>query len=573
MQSTKILVSLFLLTGLFLTSCEDFLGPDNDNHSTPERLFRDPSFAEGLLLNGYVGWPDTYNTLEDVASDNATTNIKGNFYQRMATGEWSAMFDPMSVWNTAYNRIYYLNYFLSIVKDVDFAWDNRTSSADARDSLFKVRFTAEAKILRAWYNFELLKRHGGVASDGTPLGFIILDTMRSRSGNNNLARNSYNECVEFILTDLNDGISHLPNVYADIAGNAVYNTVFGNSSNKNKNRIDGKFGKALKSRVLTYVASMDLYTAPAKWDSAAVVSGRLLTVAGGGINGTAAMPANSLNFWRFDTNAEILFRRDYFNRNDREIANFPPSRFGNGATNPSQNLVDAFPMANGYPIGHALSGYNSTTPYVGRDPRLAAYIVYNGGDINGTVVHTNVEDTKDGLNQTVTSTRTGYYMKKLLQPAINLNPSTMSMARHFYTIFRYTEIYLNYAEAANEVGGPDADPGAIGLTPRSIIRKIRARAGIPAADPYLASIVTKEDMRVLIRNERRLELCFEGFRFWDMRRWNENLTEPLKGMSIINNTYNVIEVEQRAYEPHMKYGPIPYQEVLKSTNTLQNQGW
>lgn len=572
MQLTKILSSIIIITGLFLISCEDLLGPDKDNHSQTNRLYKDPAFAEGLLLNGYTGWQNNY-PLNEVASDDAVTSVKDSPLQRMATGEWSAIYDPMSVWNASYQRLYYLNYFLNIVNDIDYAWDDRTSPSAVRDSLFKQRFTGETKILRAWYNFELLRTHGGIASDGNPQGFIILRSVPDRNENFNLPRNSYDECVDFILEDLNSGISLLPNVYEDKAGDIAYNAVFGNTTNKNKNRINGKFGKALKSRVTLYVASMPFYNAIDKWDSSAVAAARLLRTSGGGINGITGMSANGINFWRFENDAEIIFRRDYANLNTREIDNFPPSRFGNGQTNPSQNLVDAFPMANGYPITHNSSGYVATTPYIGRDPRLKSYIVYNGNDINGVAVNTNIEDIKDGLNQTITSTRTGYYMKKLLQPAVNLTPGIMSTARHFYTMFRYTEIFLNYSEAANEAWGPDADPKGYGFTPRSIIAAIRKTGGIDAADPYLATITTREDMRDLIRNERRISLCFEGFRFWDMRRWELNLDETVKGMSIANNVYSIIDVEERLYQPYMKYGPIPYPETLKSNLILQNEGW
>jgi len=75
-------------------------------------------------------------------------------------------------------------------------------------------------------------------------------------------------------------------------------------------------------------------------------------------------------------------------------------------------------------------------------------------------------------------------------------------------------MFLIYAEAANEAWGPDLDPKGYGFTPRSILAAVRKRAGIPIADPYLASITTQADMRELIRNERRIELCFEGQRFW-----------------------------------------------------------
>ncbi len=138
-----------------------------------------------------------------------------------------------------------------------------------------------------------------------------------------------------------------------------------------------------------------------------------------------------------------------------------------------------------------------------------------------------------------------------------------------------TEIYLAYAEAANEAWGPTGR-GSFAFSAYDIIKAIRTRAGVGTnnGDPYLEQVKNnKEQMRQLIRNERRLELCFEGFRFWDLRRWDENFTIPARGISITNNSYDIITVENRVFEPYMQYGPIPYSEILKYSNLQQNNGW
>ena len=80
-------------------------------------------------------------------------------------------------------------------------------------------------------------------------------------------------------------------------------------------------------------------------------------------------------------------------------------------------------------------------------------------------------------------------------------------------------------------------------------------------------------MRELIRNERRLELCFEGFRFWDLRRWKADLNETVKGMKIEAGKYSVVDVEKRDYKDYMFWGPIPYSETLKFDQLIQNKGW
>jgi hypothetical protein len=190
---------------------------------------------------------------------------------------------------------------------------------------------------------------------------------------------------------------------------------------------------------------------------------------------------------------------------------------------------------------------------------------------NKTIWTKSDNPTNDAVNVLPTSTRTGYYLRKLMREDVNLNPNSTSTQKHYPVHIRYTEIFLAYAEAANEAWGPDGT-GSFGFSARDVIAAIRKRAGITQPDNYLASVITKEDMRKLIRNERRLELSFEDFRFWDLRRWKENLTEQAKGVLITDNTYNVQPVESRQYSDFMYYGPIPLTEALKA-NLQQNKGW
>ncbi|MGY3212834.1 RagB/SusD family nutrient uptake outer membrane protein [Mucilaginibacter sp. HD30] len=262
--------------------------------------------------------------------------------------------------------------------------------------------------------------------------------------------------------------------------------------------------------------------------------------------------------------------------NNLERDNMPPTLFGNARVNPTQNLVDAFPMANGFPITSAASNYNPANPYAGRDPRLARYIVTNGATMSSKAILSRQEGGNDAVDFLPTSTRTGYYLRKLLREDVNLNPASTSSRRHYAVHIRFTELFLNYAEAANEAFGPDGT-GSSTYSARAVIAAIRKRAGITQPDAYLASINNKDDMRTLIKNERRLELCFEGFRFWDLRRWkdpiNNPITEPAKGVVISPaNVFTYRTVENRVYANHMYYGPLPNAEVLKA-NLVQNQGY
>jgi starch-binding outer membrane protein, SusD/RagB family len=316
-----------------------------------------------------------------------------------------------------------------------------------------------------------------------------------------------------------------------------------------------------------------------KWETAADYAGEVLKL-NGGLNGLdpqgglfyTATNVNPLNLETGIDQKEMLWRGSIAQNNNLERNNFPPTLFGNGRVNPTQNLVDAFPMANGYPISDAASGYEATDPYANRDPRLKNYILVNGGTMSNKTIWTKSDNpTNDAVNVLPTSTRTGYYLRKLMRVDVNLNPNSTSTQKHYPVHIRYTEIFLAYAEAANEAWGPDGT-GSFGFSARNVIADIRKRAGITQPDNYLASVITKEDMRKLIRNERRLELSFEDFRFWDLRRWKENLTEQAKGVLITDNTYHVQPVESRQYSDFMYYGPIPLTEALKA-NLQQNKGW
>jgi starch-binding outer membrane protein, SusD/RagB family len=561
-MKSKIFIVLFL--GLIASACEMLTEPENDNQFTDDRVFKDPAFAEGILLRSYRLLPTDY-TFEEVATDDAVSNQRGNGYLRMATGEWSSQFNPMDNWGTAYDAIFNINYFLSVVDDVAWSWQ----SAD-RNAMFRDRFKGEALALRGYFYFQLLERFGGVGANGELLGVPLVTEVMKTDDNWKLPRNTYQECIDQINQDLDAAYSLLPYVWQNGEDGDV-NRVVGT---QNQNRVNGMIVRALKAKVALHAASpaFNLDGSTDEYVKAATEASILLD----SIGGVSGLASGGLKFYDADgdiTNPEIFWRGNFGNSNNREAANFPPSLFGDGRVNPAQNLVDAFPMKNGYPISDGASGYDPANPYANRDPRLATYIIYDGNKLGSKVIETDLSSTVDGLNKVVDySTRTGYYLAKLLRTDVNLAPGSVNTRRHFYTHIRYTELFLIYAEAANEAYELD-DPNTAGFTAREVIQAIRQRAGITQPDNYLASITTKEQMRELIRNERRVELCFEGFRFWDLRRWKEDLTEPAKAVAIDNGTYNIMEVENRVYPTHAIYGPVPFSETIKYEGLLQNQGW
>jgi hypothetical protein len=390
-----------------------------------------------------------------------------------------------------------------------------------------------------------------------------------------LPRNTYAECVRSIFNDLDTAISNLPRTWYDrtpttVLANVDTNVVIGA---RYENRINGNIALALKSRVALLAAS-PAYSSQSEvsWEEAAQIAAPLLKSLG------SLLPAGK-TFYTAVNSKEILWNSAKVQIRSWEQNNFPPTLFGSGRTNPTQNLVDAFGTKSGYPITNPLSGYNPRNPYANRDPRLSDYIIYNGATFKTKQIKTYEGADKDGINVLTTSTRTGYYLKKLMLETVNLDPNSAVSQYHTYVHMRMTELLLNYAEAANEAWGPDGDPYNYGFSAKSKIRELRQRAGITQPDAYLNSISDQASMRELIQNERRIELCFEGFRFWDIRRWNDvaKMQEPAKAAFIdmnpgVDTTFNYNEIENRDYAPEMIYGPIPYDETLKY-NLIQNKGW
>lgn len=556
---------------VFTVSCEKFLDPELDNQLTEEEMLDNPAFFEGLLLSAYQAMPAQYNFNTDVASDDAVTNDKESNYLRMATGEWKSTFSPVSQWDYAYEWIYYINSFLEQFEEVE--WDY-TDPEINRGHLQRLK--GEAYGLRAWYEFLLLQAHGGVGSDGNLLGFPIVDRVLGITDDFYVPRSTYQESVARIMADLDTAIVNLPDIYADIKDNNTHNRTLGE---RFANRMNGLAARALKTRVALYAASpaFEVYT----WEQAATIAGELIA-ANGGMNAFVSGQNAGLKFWLNQGSDEIIWARSSSENLNLEEANFPPSLFGIGNTNPSQELVDAFYMQNGFPKDHPAALLDPERPYRDRDPRLSMFVVYNGNSLKEVneqpnIIRTSLGSGPDAINALVTSTRTGYYLKKFMNESVNLETGSRNATRHFYTFLRWSEVFLSFAEAANEAWGPEGDPNGYGFNADMVIRAFRTRAGLRQPDTFMDFYVTNTDeLRPVIRTERRVELCFEGHRFWDLRRWleTEKMKQPVSGVFITDSTrvHDLQQVEIRAYEDHMVYGPVPYNETLKY-DLVQNAGW
>lgn len=579
---------IFIASTFILSGCDDLFTPAIENQQGIEQMYDDPEYARGILHNVYSLIPSYYDNSE-YATDDAVTNQTSNTFLQMATGAWTnSSYNPLSQWTNSYNAIQYINLFLENVEKVHWSDD------EEMNSLFARRLEGEAYGLRGMFYYYLMRAHAGFGTDDVLYGVPLILNYLNSDSDFNLSRNSFQECVEQIDKDLAKAQELLPYEYEDITDvpegfreittdASKYNNVMGA---KARLLFNGLIARAYRTRMYILAAS-PLYqdaTNKVTWENAADAAAEVIDYKGGvaglASDGIEYYSSTIVNSAQDGVNPnEILWRENRSSGdNTQESQNFPPSLYGTGYMNPSQNLVDAFPMANGYPISvKDKSKYDENNPYSNRDPRLSKYIIYNGSNISEKGVTINiVSSNADGINVTENrSTRTGYYMKKRLRMDVNCDPAATSKQPHYNPRIRFTEMYLDYAEAANEAWGPTGK-GTHSYSAYDVIKKIRERAGLGTngSDPYLEECAESSDkMRELIRNERRLELCFEGFRFWDVRRWKLDLNEPVYGLQWNGSSYDKIQVEERSYEDYMYYSPIPNSEVLKYDNLVQNKGW
>ncbi len=575
-QITSLLIAIMSLA--FFTSCKKTYESVPLGQQIPSEIAFDPNDSAGVYAMRYL--LTTYdNALQnfhnrvsgnyiDAASDDAISSQAGiPDVQRIATGAYTATnTNGDNVWSRHYNSIRAATVFAVNI--------NRVPMAEKlpNGKMARAAYRSEARFLRAFLYFELLKRYGGIP--------IIGDTIRQLNDNIQLPRRPFAECVEYIVSECDDIKDSLR------TQEMVNNTTYG--------RVTKGAAMALKARVLLYAASplfnggnidpsnpLTGYTSfdANRWKRAADAAKELIDL------GTyRLMPSLTDVFITqaapVGSNTETIFWRQNGMNTSVENNNAPvgyTSAGANGITSPTQDLVDAFPTIDGKPIDEAGSGYDANNPYVNRDPRLKATIFYNGA----LWLNRNVETFEGGADKpggTVQQTKTGYYMRKFMGNFESVNGSPVySNTVHDFVYFRYAEVLLNYAEALNEYSGPDTEV-------YDVIRKLRQRAGINAGsdDSYgVPSGLSKDQMRTLIHNERRIELAFEEHRFYDIRRWkiaDEAYGAPLRGVEIQRSsqgvlTFNPIEVLTPVFRPEMYLYPIPYNEVIKNPEMVQNPGW
>jgi len=536
---------IFSFCLLSLISCEKgFLDPTNPSAITSEDVWADQNLIEMYvngLYNDRPGWD--YNTFDNI-TDEARSNYPGNTPNQVLVGQWDEVNNPLGFW--VYDRVRRTNEFLARIDETNI------------DENVKTRLKGEARFLRAFLYFDMVKRYGGVP---------IIEKPQNLEDDLQVSRNTLEECFAFIERELDQAIGELP-------------------EQAPRGKASKGSAMALKGRALLYFAS-PLYNEAddkGRWQKAAEANKALID-----LNKYSLYPDLTTLWLDQGSHPESIFEIQYrlpekYHSWDALVKPLVIANNDAGQRSPLQELVDAFPMKNGKKITDPGSGFDPKNPYVGRDQRFYAYIGYNGAKMMGTTsgppvkeitleIYRGGRDYDADPDTKIYNTVTGYYTLKAVDPNNAIYTGGYGSVQP-YIEFRYAEVLLNYAEAQNEyLSSPDASV-------YDALNEVRARAGITTDVENL----NKEEMRELIRNERYVEFAFEHKRYWDIRRWELATTllngKRYSGVFAIKEPsgsfiyeYLPIDPQPNVFTDRMYWMPIPQSEIAKNEKLIQNFGW
>lgn len=479
----------------------------------------------------------TGNLLSDLTDDGEANSTIYNAYWN---GAYDSSNSPLNaMWSaTSFGRWMYIRRANEFLAKID---------AVPGDQNLNKRMKAEIRFLRAYYYFDLMNWFG-------PLP-IITTAQNELDESAFVAKATKDEFTDFLVKELTAAAADLPVTYAS-----------------------SDWGRITKGAALSMQARIQLYAG--RWTDAAATAKAIIDLKAYALQTSYSAVFANNNKMNTEVILSVQANGDRAQRyHSFDIYNQPPAFGGRGSTLPTQNLVDDYEMqTTGLPITNPLSGYDPQQPYVGRDPRFAATVLYDGAIFRGRALQLY----NGGIDLTVSGgilagwvTNTGYYLRKFTDESINLADANVASSQN-WILFRYAEVLLNYAEAQNEAIGPDN-------TVYDAVNQVRKRAGMP----NLPAGLSQTDMRTAIRHERRIELAFEDARYWDVKRWKlavnlfSTATNPIKKMEIIRNattgvkTYTVKNLTKvRIFQEKHYLFPFPITEINKPGNKIeQNLGW
>ena len=569
-----------------MSSCSDYLDKEPSNELTGPQVFSDWTMLRqfhwdtyNFLRNGVQrvnnSWMDSATDLAENSYGTGGTRTSfniGNYYGAGGAPELTG------TWETHYRAIRKCNMLLERIDNVP-----KLSTLTQEDyEKEKATFKAEARFFRAYFYWEMFLRYGPI-----PIVTTVLDPDGDLLSEYTERPSLKEYVIDFVLKELSECEKDLLTYDA-----ATVASEYG--------RVSQPVAAALRSRIMLYMASPRFASESGVTWEAALESIKYFFDTYGANYALVTENVQGLgaynNAWYFtpyqDGNKEtIFFRNDlvvgwYDGTGGAGILHDSPvGEGGNGGTCPSQNLVDMYDMAdgsapftsydatgapvysNGKPTVNAASGYDDTNMWSGRDPRLAATVLYHGVQWGSGIINV-IQGQRDNPIGNQNATPTGYYMRKYIPATILLNEHA-GTARRLWKIIGLAEMMLSYAEAENEVNGPDA-------LVYNMLDQIRHRGGITGNVADRTDLTTKDAMRNFIHKERTIELAFEEHRWWDVRRWNvakEALGRDIYGVEVASNGTVTRKVAQkRVFEDRMYLYPIPEGEVWK-TSIENNPGW
>lgn len=560
MKNIKKHICIAILGVFLLSSCNDFIDVSPKNFISDDAVWATPSSADLFLNDIYEQLPVLNAETEhlDQFTDNSDVGalwMRG--YSNIALAQLTPTNFPdvpwkMWYWSENYKRIRRCNLFIQ-----------KISASDLPDDYKKLRL-AEARFLRAIFYHWLWKAHGGVPVIEVPLDNITMgdDIYYPRS----TARQTF----EFIDKELGEIANDLP-----IEQEAK------------------DFGRPTKGAALTLKGWIELYEASPlrnssndieRWKLAAKTNKEVIDL------GIYDIVDDFVKLFLEEKNnsVESIFARQHGPKKGTSIEgkqgpviNGLGAQVSWGNFQPTQELVDEFSMANGKAIYEDGSGYDPQNPYVGREKRFYQTILHDGAPWRDYTIKTRVGGNNAiDLGYASDRTHTGYYARKRLNEQKDPSSYFSDESYQNYMFFRYAEVLLSFAEAENEVNGPTSEVLAA-------VNKVRTRNGnLPKVETTYGT-VNKDKMREIIRRERRVELCFEDKRWWDVLRWKIAqqlpdgspgvLNRPEKGMMITENgdgtlKYTVTEIRKRIFLPKMYLMPIPQKTIDQNPSIAAQNG-
>ena len=565
---------------LALASCSEQMNYNEYYVYDRDYMTQEFGRVEGFLTTAYNEMDYDYggyysNALMASATDESEYAYNGNSIEDLYNGALNPTNSHATFWTSSLKGIAYCNLFLDEFADEKFT--NYEYNDDYAQQMFKYKnMRWEARFLRAYYYFRLVRQY-----NGAPLYChnIPADDL------NRLPMSSADKVFDFIKASCDSIKDSIVVDYTNLGDMAITGQI-------ETGRANQLAVLALKARAALYHASplFNQNNEAELWHQAALATKELVDSAekqGKALAATYDCLWAANNYTDKKATQEILFYRSVADANTLEKANFPVGLEGcNGGNCPTQDLVDAYEMqSTGKGIKEEDSGYDAQNPYTGRDPRFELTICHNETKRWPNWASEPIYTYQGGANALPLNggTPTGYYLKKLLNAAIDTRPATANTMKHSWVIFRMGEAYLNYAEAVFQYfksqgrsDAADATSVEFPVSARELASKTRLRSKMKA----MPAGMSNADFWAKYQNERRVELAFEGHRFWDVRRWKEGAKyfSKITEMHITKNedgTYTYTpKTVNRVWDEKFNFFPIPQSDIMKNPNLDQSiTGW